>query len=127
MAYTFRVTVAVVSFKGCNIYSVRLVFNEALWRITQQKPEENQIKRRKWNCIGHTLRKEAGAIEKTPLDWNPQGCRRRGMPKITWRRTIENEIRSTGRSWKEIKGTAGDRNAWKLFMDALCSTASKRT
>jgi len=34
--------------------------------------------------IGHTLRKEEGAIEKTALDWNPQGCRRRGRPKRTW-------------------------------------------
>jgi len=43
----------------------------------------------------------------------------------TWRRTIEDEIRSTRRSWNEVKGIAGDGNAWKLFMDALCSTRSK--
>jgi len=29
------------------------------------------------------LRKEAGAIEKTALDWNPQRYRRRGRPKRT--------------------------------------------
>ena len=74
---------------------------------------------------GHTLRKETGEIEKTALDWNPQGYRRRGRPKRTWRRTIEYEI-STRRSWNEGKGIAGDRNAWKLFMDALCSTRSKK-
>jgi hypothetical protein len=88
------------------------------WRITQQKPIENQIKRTKLNWIGHTLCKEAGAIEKTALDWNPKGYRRRGRPKRTWRRTTEDEIRETGRSWNEVKGTAGDRNAWKLFVDA---------
>ena len=49
------------------------ITNEELWRITQQKPIENQIKRRKWNWIGHTLYKEVGAIEKTALDWNLQG------------------------------------------------------
>ena len=56
------------------------IANEELWRITQQKSTENQITRRKWNWIGHThtLRKETGAVEKTALDWNPQGCRRRG-------------------------------------------------
>jgi len=43
-----------------------------------------------------------------------------------WRRTIEDEIRSTRRSWKEVKGIAADHNAWKLLMDALCSTSSKR-
>jgi hypothetical protein len=91
------------------------ITNEELWRITQQKSIENQMKIRKWNWIGHTLRKEAGAGEKTALDWNPQGYRRRGRPKRTWRRTIEDEIRGTGRSWNEVKVIAGDRNAWKLY------------
>ena len=100
------------------------ITNEELWRITQQKPIEIQIKRRKWNWIGHTLCKEAGAIEKTTLDWNPQGYRRRGRLKRTWCRTIEDEIRSTGRSWNKVKVIAGDYNVWKLFMDALCSTRS---
>ena len=100
--------------------------NEELWRITKHKPRQIQTKRRKWNWISHALRKEASAIEKTALDWNPQGYRRRGRPKRTWRRTIEDEIRSTGKSWNEVKGIAGDRNACMLFMDALCSTKTKR-
>jgi hypothetical protein len=110
-----------------NIKWTNKITNEELWNITKQKPIEIQIKRRKLNWIGHTLRKEAGEIEKTALNRNPQGYRRRGKPKRTWRRTIENEIRKTGKSWNEVKGIAGDRNAWKLFMDALCSTRSKRT
>jgi hypothetical protein len=67
------------------------------------------------------------SIEKTALDWNPQGYRRRGRLRRTWRRTIEDEIRGTGKSWNEVKGIAGDRNAWKLFMDALFSARSKTT
>ena len=110
-----------------NIKWTGKITNEELWRITQQKPTEMQIKRRKWNWIGHTLHKEIGAIEKTALDWNPQGYRRRGRPRRTWRRTTEDEIRRTGKTWNEVKGMVGDRNAWKLFMDALCSTRSKRT
>ena len=102
------------------------ITTKELWRTTHQKSIENQIKRRKWNWIGHALRKEVGAIEKTALDWNPQGYRRRGRPKRTWRKTIEDEIRSTRRSWNEVEGIAGDRNAWKLFMDPLCCTRSKR-
>jgi hypothetical protein len=39
-----------------------------------------------------------------------------------WRRTIEDEIRGTRRSWNEVNGIAGDHITWKLFMDALCST-----
>jgi hypothetical protein len=41
------------------------------------------------------------------LDCNPQGYRRRGRPKRTWQRTIEDEIKNTGRSWNEVKE---DRN-----------------
>ena len=41
------------------LYSTNL--HQELWRITKQKPIEIQIKRRKWNWIGHTLRKEAGS------------------------------------------------------------------
>jgi hypothetical protein len=39
-----------------------MITNEDLWSITQQETIENQIKRRKWNWIGHTLRKETGAL-----------------------------------------------------------------
>jgi hypothetical protein len=51
------------------------ITNEDLWSITQQETTENQIKRRKWNWIGHTLLKEIGEIEKTALDWTPRGYR----------------------------------------------------
>ena len=45
-----------------NIKWTDKITNGELWRNTEQKPVEIQIKRRKWNWIGHTLRKEAGAI-----------------------------------------------------------------
>jgi hypothetical protein len=109
-----------------NIKWTDKITNEELWRITKQKTIKIQIKRRKWNWIRHTLRKEGGGLEKTALDWNPQGYRRRGRTKRTWRRTIEDEIRNTGRSWNEVKGRARDHNAWNLCTDALCSTRSKR-
>jgi hypothetical protein len=59
-----------------NIKWIDKITNEELWSITQQMPIENQIKRRKWNWIGHTLFKEEGAIEKTALVCHPQGYRR---------------------------------------------------
>ena len=108
-----------------NIKWAGKITNKELWRITHQKSIDNQMKRRKWNRTGHMLRKETGAIEKTALEWNPQGYRR-DRPKRTWRRTIEDDIRNTRRSWNKVTGIAEDRNAWKLFMDALCSTRSKR-
>jgi hypothetical protein len=61
-----------------NIKCFDRITNEDLWSITQQETIQNQIKRRKWNWIEHTLCKETGAIVNTALDWNPQGYRRRG-------------------------------------------------
>jgi hypothetical protein len=49
----------------------------------KQSEQKNQIKRIKWYWIGHTSSKEAGLIQKTALDWNPQGYRRTGRPKTT--------------------------------------------
>jgi hypothetical protein len=57
------------------------------------KPLDRQIKKRKWSWIGHTLRKPSGITEKDALDWNSQGKRRRGRPKKTWKRTVEEEAR----------------------------------
>jgi hypothetical protein len=40
-----------------------------------------EIRKRKFRCIGHTLRKENWEIPKTALLWNAQGSRKRGRPK----------------------------------------------
>jgi hypothetical protein len=42
-----------------NIKWTDKITNEELRRINKQKPKEIQIKGRKWNWIGHTLREEA--------------------------------------------------------------------
>jgi hypothetical protein len=51
-----------------NIKRFDRITNEYVWSITQPEIVENQIKRRKWNWIIHTLRKETGTIEKTAFD-----------------------------------------------------------
>jgi len=50
-----------------------------------------------------------GDIAKAALEWNPQGTRPRGRPRTTWRRTILEEIRHQGKTWKEIKVPAKNR------------------
>jgi hypothetical protein len=66
-------------------------------------------KRRKWNWIGHTLRKGHEAIEREALDWNPQGKRRRRRPRHTWRKTVHNEPLEKVKSWSEVKRMTGNR------------------
>jgi len=51
------------------------------------------------------------------LKWSVNGLIQ-GVTSLAWNG-------NTRRSWNEVKGIAGDRNAWKIFVDALCSTRSK--
>jgi hypothetical protein len=66
------------------------------------------------------------AIENDALDWNPQGVRRRGRPKKTWKRTIEEEAAGRGNTLKEIKTMSAHRTKWRSFTEALCSARSER-
>jgi hypothetical protein len=91
-----------------------------LWETTGGKPIELQIKKRKWKWIVYTIRKDENAVERTALDWNPQGTRKRERPKI-WRRSVMEEAQREGRTWREVKRLAADRSRWKSFVDALCS------
>ena len=71
-------------------------FQQDLWKVTRQEDTHVEIRKIKFRWIGHTLRKEDGAIPKCALLWNPQGNRKRGRPRNSWRRTLNKE---TGRSW----------------------------
>ena len=55
-------------------------------KVTKQLPIENEIKKRKWRWIGHTLRKPPNTITRQAITWNPPGKRRRGRPQNTWQR-----------------------------------------
>jgi hypothetical protein len=68
----------------------------------------------KSSWIGHTLRKDDSEPCKAALQWNPQGTRRRGRPRNSWRRTTLNE--SGKHSWSDLRFIARRR-----FVDNLCS------
>jgi hypothetical protein len=67
-----------------NIHWPEVISNEELWRRTEEIEMSIQIKRRKRNWTGHTLRKGNDAIEREAFDWNPQRKRKRGRPKQMW-------------------------------------------
>lgn len=100
--------------------------NEELWRSTSQEPIEQQIKRRKWRWLGHTLRKPADNVTRRGLRWTPQGKRKRGRPKTTWRRSIEAEAKVAGLSWGQLERKAQDRGEWQTLVDDLCSARNDR-
>ena len=85
--------------------------NEELWRSTSQEPIEQQIKRRKWRWLGHTLRKPADNVTRRGLRWTPQGKRKRERPKTTWRRSTEAEAKVAGLTWGQLEGGGGMANS----------------
>ena len=99
--------------------------NEELWS-TSQEPIEQQIKRRKWRWLGHTLRKPADNVTRRGLQWTPQGKRKRGRPKTTWQRSTEAEAKVAGLTWGQLERKALDRGGWRTLVDDLCSIRNDR-
>ena len=60
------------------------------------KDIKNRRRRRRWNWLGHILRREDEDDCKTALGWQPEGGRARGRPKTTWRRTVEKKRNEAG-------------------------------
>ena len=105
-----------------NIHLPEVISNEELWGRTHQSHIEESIKRRKWKWIGHMLRKPENNITRFVLEWNPQGFRRRGGPRQSWRRSVLDELAKKNITWLEAKRTAKNRVRWRSMVDALCST-----
>ena len=84
-----------------------------LWQRTQQRPNENKILKRRWEWLGHTLRKPDSNITKQALTWNPQGKRNRGRPRNTWRRDLNKHVAETGMGWRRLVTVAQDRGRWR--------------
>ena len=96
--------------------------NEELWSRTGQKEVRLEVQNRKWKWIGHILRREESNITKQALSWNPQGRRKVGRPRNTWRRSVHAEAHIAGKSWNEVKHLAQNRTRWRCFIEALCSS-----
>ena len=99
--------------------------NTDLWTRANQEPMHVQIRRRKWRWVGHTLRKEPTNLTRQAFDWNPQGKRKRGRPKQTWRRSVQDELKTVGLTWETSKRDAKDGKKWRATVEALCSTRSQ--
>ena len=100
------------------------ISNKDLWQKTQQCPIDEEILRRRWGWLGHTLRKPDNNITRQALTWNPQGKRKRGRPRNTWRRDLEANIKETGLRWQQVVVAAQDRNRWRTVVNGLCSRRS---
>ena len=84
------------------------------------------LKRKRWRWVGHTLRMEPSAYARIALTWTPEGRRKRGRPRSTWRRTMLGELKEAGMVWSAAVKRVQDRNEWRNLVEALCATLHKR-
>ena len=101
------------------IFWPNTISNEQLLARCKQESMGTIIMRRRWRWIGHILRREQGNITRTALHWTPEGKRKRGRPRNTWRRTVEGELKTMNQTWGVIQKKAQDRQEWKSFVAAL--------
>lgn len=96
-----------------HIFLPKNIANNNLLRITQQYKIHITLQRL------HVLRMER-TIPKVALHWTPEGKWKRRMPKITWRRTTENERElhhhQHGEPWRE---KIRDRQKWRDFLSCI--------
>ncbi|VDP53377.1 unnamed protein product [Schistosoma margrebowiei] len=103
-AETWRTTTTTIKMvqvfiNGClrkilNTHWPDTIGNSLLWERTNQLPDEEEIRKRRWKWIGHIL------------TWNPEGKLKRGRPKNTLRREIEADMKMMNNDWKELEGNA---------------------
>ena len=99
------------------------ITNEIVMERAGLEKISDQLLKRRWKYIGHIMRKEPENDCVTALTWAPEGRRRRGRPKTTWRRTVEKERDNFGwTSWNQVKAIAKNREQWREQVEALCAT-----
>ena len=105
--------------KILKIFWPQVISNIDLWERTGQLPLNTQILRRKFKWIGHTLRRPTFEVQRQALTWNLEGTRRRGAPRLTWRRKLKNELEYMGKTFEDIEEMAQNRQSWRRFVNGL--------
>ncbi|VDO52636.1 unnamed protein product [Schistosoma margrebowiei] len=98
--------------KIINIHWPDTIRNSLLWERTNQLPAEEEISKRHWKWIRHTLRKSSNCITRSALTLNPEEKRKRGKPRNTLRSEIEADMKRINNNWKGLLNTELDGKCW---------------
>ena len=102
------------------IYWPQTISKYELRRRTGTEPITQQVRRKRWEWIGHVVRMPPAALTRVALRWTPDGRRKRGRPKETWRRTVEKEMKENSWTWGHLEGQAANRSQWRTLAEASC-------
>jgi hypothetical protein len=108
--------------KICKIRWQQHISNKSVLDMTEVEKISDVVRRRRWNWVGHVLRKDRASDCAVALGWAPEGRRKRGRPKTTWRRMVEEERNRAGwNSWNIARQAAANRTQWRSDVQALCA------
>ena len=100
-----------------------IVSKDDILSRTKVKRITTEVKIRRWRWIGHVLRMQNNCYCQTAMSWVPEGRRKAGRPRTTWRRTIEKERKQLRwGSWSQAKPIARNNADWREFTAALLAT-----
>ena len=109
--------------QALRIWWPQRIRNDTISQVTGVKNISGEIRRRRWNWIGYVLRKERNDDRMVAMEWQPEGKRKVGRPKTTWRRTVEKGSRQERwTSWAEDRGAAQDRASLREKVTTLCAS-----
>ncbi|VDP67546.1 unnamed protein product [Schistosoma curassoni] len=131
-AETWRTTKAIIQkiqvfINSClrkilRIHWPKTISNNLLWERTNQILAEEEMRKKCWKWIGHTLRKSPTCVTSQAFTRNPQCQMRRGIPNNTLIREMETDMRKINKIWIERERKAEwDRVCWRMLVGALCS------
>ena len=97
-----------------NVNWTMFVSNVEVRRRANLELISQTVKMRRWKWIGHVLRMDRTEHARIAVTWKPDGRRKAGRPKTTWRRMVEKEMKTMGiRSWEDAARVAKDRALWR--------------
>src|SRR5579871_3936580 len=104
------------------VFSPDKISNNKLLQDTNQESIDNIIRKRRWRWLGHVMRMNPDIPAKTALTLTPEGKRKKGRPRTTWRSTVEEELCCASLTWDTAQRVARNRGAWMDLVEASCTT-----
>ena len=68
-------------------------------------------------CYGHVLRRENGHVFRRPLDFEVEGQRKKGRPKRTWKKQVEEESVKVGLRMEDVLY----RSKWSVDVNQMAA------
>ena len=95
------------------------ISHQQIQEITRVNRGSDEIRRRRWNWIGHIMRKNWEEHCVTSLGWRPEGRRRPGRPKTTWGRMVG---RRKASSWVAVLDDCQSFSSKQKWMERQCQS-----